>query len=126
MCVGGLLAAPVRIGPGRLGRVAQQLSPNLDLRTFRFGASGFGTNLVSVPAERAFYRTQVDVTNDLGVVVEVVAGLDLGKGEVGSDSAEAFEGRSADEKRPGRGRSGPPPALAAAQVLGHPGWRAFP
>jgi hypothetical protein len=68
--------------PAQIVRITQQLSTNLDLRTFRLGVMGFGTNLVDVPADRVFYQTQVNVTNDLGVVVEIVAGLDLAKGEV--------------------------------------------
>jgi hypothetical protein len=65
--------------PAQYVRVSQQLSTNLDLRTFRLGVMGFGTNLVDVPADRAFYQTQVNVTNDLGVVVDVLARLDLAK-----------------------------------------------
>ena len=68
--------------PAQYVRITQQLSTNLDLRTFRLGVMGFGTNLVDVPADRSFYQAQVNVTNDLGVVVEIGASLDLAQGKV--------------------------------------------
>jgi hypothetical protein len=70
------------LAPAQYVRITQTLSTNLDLRTFRLGVMGFGTNLVDVSADRVFYQTQVNVTNDLGVVVDIVAGLDLAKGEI--------------------------------------------
>ncbi len=68
--------------PAQYVRITQQLSTNLDLRMFRLGALNFGTNLVDMPADRTFFQTQVNCTNDLGVLVEIVASLDLAKGEV--------------------------------------------
>jgi hypothetical protein len=68
--------------PAQYVRVTQKLDPNLDLRTFRLGSMGFGTNAVDVPVERVFFQTQVNVTNELGVVVNITAGLDFAKGEV--------------------------------------------
>jgi uncharacterized delta-60 repeat protein len=70
------------VAPAQYVRITQLLSTNLDLRTFRLGVMGFGTNLVDVPSDRAFFQTKVNVTNTLGVELVVIAGLDLAKGEV--------------------------------------------
>jgi hypothetical protein len=70
------------LAPAQIVRSTQQLSTNLDLRTFRLGVMGFGTNLVEVPADRTFYQTRLNLTNTLGVLLDVSASLDLARGEV--------------------------------------------
>jgi hypothetical protein len=68
--------------PAQSVRISQRLDPNLDFRTFRLGGVGFGATLVTIPENRAFYQVQINVTNELGVLVDLVAGLDLASGEV--------------------------------------------
>lgn len=70
------------LAPAQIVRITQQLSTNLDLRTFRLGVMGFGTNLVEVPADRSFYQVQLNLTNTLGVLLDITASLDLERGEV--------------------------------------------
>ncbi|MEI8045714.1 MAG: hypothetical protein WCL11_30175, partial [Verrucomicrobiota bacterium] len=68
--------------PAQSVRVIQQLDTNLDFKSFRLGDIGFGDTLVAVPENRVFYQTRVNVTNQLGVLVDIVVGLDLATGEV--------------------------------------------
>jgi hypothetical protein len=68
--------------PAQYVRVVQKLDPDLDPRTFRLGVMGFGSHRVEVPGERVFYETAVDVLDELGVMVEIRANLDLDRGEV--------------------------------------------
>lgn len=70
------------LAPAQYVCVTHPLSTNLDLRTFRLGVMGFGTNLVEVPLDRTFYQTRLDLLDTLGVVLDIHANLDLEKGEV--------------------------------------------
>ena len=68
--------------PAQIVRITQQLDPNLDFKSFRLGDIGFGDTLVAVPESRVFYQTRVNVTNQLGVLVDIVARIDLATGEL--------------------------------------------
>ncbi len=70
------------LAPAQIVRITHPLSTNLDLRTFRLGVMGFGTNLVEVPSDRTFYQTRLNLTNSLGVLLDISASLDLANGEV--------------------------------------------
>ena len=54
---------------------------DLDPRSFRLGDFGFGDVFVDVPENVAFYQTRVDATAALGVLVDVVAGIDVADAE---------------------------------------------
>jgi hypothetical protein len=68
--------------PAQIVRVSQQMDPSLDLSTFRLEQMSFGDTLVTVPPGRVFYQTRLNVTNALGVFVDITAGLDLATREV--------------------------------------------
>jgi hypothetical protein len=60
--------------------ITQQLDANLDWSTFQFGDLGFGTFIVPVPPGRTSFRTRVDATATLGIVVDVVASFNFQTG----------------------------------------------
>ena len=60
--------------------VTEQLSPNLDWRTFQLGTIGFGNYVVNVPPGVTSFSTRVDATAALGVYVEIDASLNLTTG----------------------------------------------
>jgi uncharacterized delta-60 repeat protein len=70
------------LAPAQIVRITHPLDPNLDLRTFRLGVMGFGTNLVEVPLDRTFYQTQLDLMDTFGIMLDISASLDLERGEV--------------------------------------------
>jgi hypothetical protein len=57
--------------------VTHALDSTLDVRSFRLGSFGFGGLHFDVPANTASYSTRLDVTDSLGVLVDVTAGIDL-------------------------------------------------
>jgi RHS repeat-associated protein len=61
--------------------VTQKLDSDLDLRTFRLGDFGWGNLNFQVPDGRSFFNQRLDLTSTLGFYVDVVAGLDIAKGE---------------------------------------------
>ena len=67
--------------PAQVVRITQQLDDDLDFRTFRVGDFGFGDLLIEVPDNRAFFTTRIDLTEELGILVDFVAGIDVVNGE---------------------------------------------
>lgn len=57
------------------------MDDDLDFRTFRVGDFGFGYVFVDVPDNRTFYQTTIDLTEDLNILVDVIAGIDITTGE---------------------------------------------
>ncbi len=57
--------------------IRQKLDSTLDSRSFRLGNFGFSNRSFTVPENRAFYSTRLDVRDSLGVFVDVNAGLDV-------------------------------------------------
>ncbi|MBE9216279.1 carboxypeptidase regulatory-like domain-containing protein, partial [Plectonema cf. radiosum LEGE 06105] len=68
--------------PAQTVRITQQLDADLDFRTFRLGDFGFGDVFVDVPDNRAFYQNRLDLTEELGIFVDVIAGIDVTTGEI--------------------------------------------
>jgi len=66
--------------PAVMVTVTDQLSANLDWTTFRLGSIGFGDTLVVVPPDRTYYQTEVDLTDSMGLVVRVEAGIRIATG----------------------------------------------
>lgn len=62
--------------------ITQTLDSDLDWTTFRLGDIGFGDTIVEVPADTAFFQTQVDLTDTRGVLVNISAGINIATGEV--------------------------------------------
>jgi subtilase family serine protease len=64
-------------------RITDQLDPNLDARTFRLKEIGFGSYRVTIPENRAFYQTRVQLSADHGnLLADVSAGVDIATGQV--------------------------------------------
>jgi hypothetical protein len=57
--------------------ITQKLDSTLDARSFRLGSFGFANLTFSVPENRAFYSTRLDVRDSLDVFVDVTAGIDV-------------------------------------------------
>ena len=63
--------------------VTEQLDPNMDWRTFRLKEIGFGAYRVTVPDNRAFYQTRMQLGADLGnLLADITAGVDIATGRV--------------------------------------------
>ncbi|MFN3151569.1 CARDB domain-containing protein [Bremerella sp.] len=67
--------------PAQTVRITQQLDADLDFRSFRLGDFGIGTQVFEVPDNRAFYVDRLDLTAELGILVDVFAGVDIARGE---------------------------------------------
>jgi subtilase family serine protease len=64
-------------------RITDQLDPNLDWRTFRLKEIGFGAYHVTVPENRAFYQTRLQLGPDLGnLLADITARVDIATGQV--------------------------------------------
>ncbi len=61
--------------------ITHPLDPDTDERTFRLGEFGFGPFTFEPPDNSAFYRDRLDVSDSLGVMVDVTAGLDVVRNE---------------------------------------------
>ncbi len=66
--------------PAQQVTVTQQLDPNLDWKSFRLGSFSFGGTTYEVPANRAFYRTRIDLTHTNGYFVDVTGTIDVRSG----------------------------------------------
>src|SRR5262249_50419163 len=71
---------PTATAPAQTVTVTEQIDPNLDYSTFQFGDLGFGNIVVPVPSGRTSFRTRVDATATLGVLVDVVASFNIQTG----------------------------------------------
>ncbi|MFV1980232.1 MAG: CARDB domain-containing protein, partial [Rhodothermia bacterium] len=67
--------------PAQVVNVRHPLDPSVDARTFRLGSFGFANITVDVPDNVSFHRERLDVTDSLGVFVDVTAGIDVVKNE---------------------------------------------
>lgn len=67
--------------PAQSVRIVQQLDTDLDFRSFRLGDFAIGNLLFEVPDNRSFHSDRLDLTQELGVYVDVFAGIDIVNGE---------------------------------------------
>ena len=58
------------------------LHPKADISTFTVGAFGFGSHIYTVEGNRSTYQQRLDLIANLGIYVDVVAGIDIVAGEV--------------------------------------------
>lgn len=58
------------------------LHTKADLSTFAVGAFGFGSHVFTVEGNRSTYQQRLDLTQDMGIYVDVVAGIDIVANEV--------------------------------------------
>jgi subtilase family serine protease len=63
--------------PAQVVGITHPLAETADVRRFRLGTFGFGPFSFHPPANAAHYSTRLDVTDSLGVYVDVTAGLDV-------------------------------------------------
>ncbi len=57
--------------------VTQTLDENIDIRSFRLMSFGFGEYTFEVPENTALYQTRLDMREDLGLYIDVFAGVDV-------------------------------------------------
>ncbi|GAB4152235.1 MAG: hypothetical protein Fur0021_16770 [Candidatus Promineifilaceae bacterium] len=67
--------------PAQMVYITQTLDLDLDARSFRLGAFGWGPYVFEVPPNRSFYTSRLDLVDDLGLYVDVNAGIDIVAGE---------------------------------------------
>ena len=63
-------------GPAQEVTITEQLDAGLNWQSFRLGSFGFGGTTYTVPANTAFYQTQIDMTATNGYYVDVAATID--------------------------------------------------
>ncbi|MBV6505562.1 MAG: hypothetical protein ILNGONEN_01125 [Syntrophorhabdaceae bacterium] len=63
-------------------RISQQLDGALDPRSFRLGSFGFSNFIFQVPENSAFYTQRLDLTDSLGLFVDVNAGIDINSNRI--------------------------------------------
>ncbi|WP_231607038.1 cadherin-like domain-containing protein [Crocosphaera watsonii] len=61
--------------------ITHPLDPDVDPRTFRLGSFGWSGMIFEVPENRAFYSDRIDLTEEMGFVVDVFATIDVTEGE---------------------------------------------
>lgn len=57
--------------------VRHKLHPKVSKSTFCVGSFGFGSHVFAVEGEVSSYQTRLDLTEDMGIYVDVVAGYDV-------------------------------------------------
>ena len=62
--------------------IRHTLHPKADTSTFAVGAFGFGSHVFTVEGNRSTYQQRLDLTADMGIYVDVVAGIDIVANEV--------------------------------------------
>ena len=67
--------------PVQKATITHPLDPDPDFRTFRLGQFGWGGFVVDVPQNTPFYFGRLDRRADLGLFVDVAAGIDVATGE---------------------------------------------
>jgi len=61
--------------------ITQDLDNDLDIRTFRLGSFGFAGMIFDVPENTALYQARLDLTDTLGLYIDVLAGIDVVSGK---------------------------------------------
>jgi uncharacterized protein (TIGR03437 family) len=74
---------PAAQGFAQQVRITDQVSNNLDWRTFRLKEIGFGKYRIQVPENRAFYQSRIQLGEDLGnLLADISVGIDIATGQV--------------------------------------------
>jgi len=68
-------------GPAQVVRINHPLDSNVNINSLRLSDFGFGQFTFKVPPNSTFYQQTLDVTDSLGVQVNVTAGIDVTKRE---------------------------------------------
>jgi len=69
-------------GPAQEVTITQTLDSDLDARSFRLGDFGWGDITIRVPNNSSFYTDRIDLTAAKGYYVDVIAGIDVAKGQI--------------------------------------------
>ena len=72
---------PTALGAAQHVRIVMPLDPSFDPRTFRLGNIQIGSQVIDIGSNVAFYQGQLDLTATLGVLVDIVAGVDVANHE---------------------------------------------
>ncbi len=67
--------------PAQSIRITTTLDPDVDVRTFRLNDITLSTTVIDVPDNAAFFQDRLDLREDLGIFVDVFAGIDVINGE---------------------------------------------
>jgi hypothetical protein len=67
--------------PAQVVKITHPLDETVNPYSISLGNFGFGKFIFQVPANKTFYTTQLNVKDSLGVVVDVIAGIDANKRE---------------------------------------------
>ncbi len=69
--------------PAQVIEIQHPISPNVDIYSISLGDFGFANHVFEIPENKTFYSKQLDLTSEMGILVNVTAGLDV-------DNNEAF------------------------------------
>lgn len=67
--------------PAQVVKINHPLDSHININSLRLGDFGFGNFTFKVPANSSFYQRTLDVTDSLGVLVNVTAGIDVNRRE---------------------------------------------
>ena len=87
--------------PASLVNITYPIPPEQNINSVRLSDFGFGSFIFSVPSNTTAYTQRLDVSDSLGVWVDVTAGIDMANNQVfwnlqSVDPATGFEPASAD------------------------------
>jgi hypothetical protein len=69
--------------PAQIVHITHPLDKNVDPFSIRLGNFGFGKHVFDIPEDRTFYNTRLDLKSDLGIIVDLIAGIN-------TETREAF------------------------------------
>lgn len=67
--------------PAQIVRINHPLDSNANLFSLRLGSFGFAGTTFTIPDDKTFYSTRLNLVDSLGIVVDVTAGIDATKKE---------------------------------------------
>ncbi len=73
---------PDATGPASAVEILDPLDPSLNPGSVRLGSISFGDQVVDVPADSLTFQTELDLTLERGVFLEITAGVDATRGEL--------------------------------------------
>ena len=69
-------------GPAQIVKINCPIDDKMNLSSVRLGTFGFGDFVFNPPPNSSFYADRLDVTDSLGVFVDITAGIDINNKEV--------------------------------------------
>ncbi|MBK8807416.1 MAG: T9SS type A sorting domain-containing protein [Bacteroidales bacterium] len=68
--------------PAQVVYITMPIDASYDIYSLRLTEFGFGSFRFPVEVDKPYYRTQVDVSDSLGVIVDLIAGVDVRRREI--------------------------------------------